>query len=169
MCIPDLLNLFNFALPGMFSGSTRTCTCWIQIRALRRCIYPERRLGGDGVPRLQNPGNGRKQTGFCRNAHKLEVREASIRLGNGGKLLKYLQISMLQKLGVTRLGIAPLPGSTLTSQWVGVGVLPHLFPSGLRNNYSHSNANPLLNISPCFAVSFHQTMPHAVCHCHSYF
>lgn len=61
--------------------------------------------------------------GFCRNTHKLEVREAKIRLGKGRKLLKYLQISMLQKLGVTRLGISPLSGSTLTSQWVGAGVL----------------------------------------------
>lgn len=59
---------------------------------------------------------------FCRNTHKPEVREASIRLGKGGKLLKYLQISMLQKLGVARLGI-DLSGSTLTSQWVGAGIL----------------------------------------------
>lgn len=63
-------------------------------------MYPERRLGEMVSPGSKLRKKQRKQLGFCRNTHKLEVRETSVRLGKGGKLLKYLQISMLQKLGV---------------------------------------------------------------------
>lgn len=42
----------------------------------------------------------REQQRFCGNTHKLKVRSARTRVGKGGKLFKYLLLSVLQRLGL---------------------------------------------------------------------
>lgn len=42
----------------------------------------------------------KREQRFCGNTHKLKVRSARTRVGKGGKLFKYLLLSVLQKLGL---------------------------------------------------------------------
>lgn len=58
-------------------------------------------MGGKVVRRLhtQEKAGGTSRI-LQKYTHKLKVREGSIRVGKGRKLLKYLQTSILQKLGL---------------------------------------------------------------------
>lgn len=66
-------------------------------------MYPPRRLrdGRKRCPRLHTQKKADGISGIWQKyTHKLKVREGSIKVGKGRKLLKYLQTSILQKLGL---------------------------------------------------------------------